>query len=112
MVIQESVERELVRGGFVLLSRSDEADLIVRAQFTSFSRYVDSNRAVLGYAEQYGWARDVTEALLFLEILDRNSARVVWENSVSTTIHGDLEREATDRELASIADRALAGFPP
>lgn len=112
MVIQESVEREFARGGFVLLSRSDEADLIVRAQFTSFSRYVISDRAVQGYAEQYGWARDVTQALLFLEILDRNSARVVWENSVSTTIFGNLEREATIRELATLVDRVLAVFPP
>ena len=112
MVIQESVERELVRGGLTLLLRPDEADLIVRAQFTAASRYVVSDRAVPGYAEQHGRARDVTQAFLFLEILDKDSARVVWENFVSTTIFGDLEREATNRELAALVDRVLAVFPP
>lgn len=72
----------------------------------------------MGYAEQddaqYGLAQniDVTQAILSLEMLDRETERLVWKNAVSVTIFGDLERAATDREIAIAVDRVLAGFPP
>ena len=50
--------------------------------------------------------------LLHLVIIDRRSRRVVWENSVLQTFIGDLEREATDREIAGAVGRVLAEFPP
>jgi len=71
-----------------------------------------SDSAVEGYAEQYGSAQDVTQSVLSLYIIDGESKGVVWSNSVSKTIFGDLERVATDREIADLADQVLAGFPP
>lgn len=110
--VQQFVQREFVQAGFVLLPRPDQSDLILQVLFTSVGRRSVSDRAVPGYAEQYGSARDITQVVLSLEILDGKSKRLVWRNSVSQTIFGDLERGATDREIAIAVDRLLAGFPP
>ena len=111
-VVQETVERELARGGFVLLRDPSQSDLILQVLFVSVSGHTVSNRSVPGYAEQYGFARDTTRSTLLLEILDRRSRRVVWKNSVSQAFFGDLQREATDREIVRAIVRALAEFPP
>lgn len=107
-----AVQREFVQAGFVLLPRPDQSDLILQVLFTSVGRRSVSDRAVSGYAEQYGSAQDITQVVLSLEILDGKSKRLVWRNSVSQTIFGDLERGATDSEIAIAVDRLLAGFPP
>ena len=116
LALQESVRRELVQAGLVLLPRPDQSNLILQAIFTSVRR--PDVPATMGYAEQddaqYGLAQniDVTQAILSLEMLDRETERLVWKNAVSVTIFGDLERAATDREIAIAVDRVLAGFPP
>ena len=111
-VVQVAVERELSRAGFVPLRDPSQADLILQVQFVSVSRSIVSNRSVEGYAEQYGSASDRTQSILTLYILDRRLRRVIWEGTSSQSFFGDLEREATDREIARAVGRVLAGFPP
>ena len=111
-VVQETVEREFARAGFARLGDPSQADLILQVLFTSFSRSVVSDRTVEGYAERFGFASDSTQSIMFFEILDRRSRRVVWKNSVSQIFFGDLQRAVTDRETARAVRRVLAEFPP
>ncbi|MFV8570334.1 DUF4136 domain-containing protein [Marinobacter sp. SBS5] len=118
--VRSAVERELNRKAMKKVAKGD-ADLLVSWQIVSEER-LEQTGVGLGFgfgSGNFGWGmaapapvREVTEGKLVLELVDQDSAEVVWRAASRRYLNENQSPETRRKLIDEVVSEMFSKYPP